>query len=48
MEPYPDREEQPEPGTTTRGGVIAAVVIGAILLILVALHLLGAMTLHGA
>jgi hypothetical protein len=48
MEPYPDREEQPEAGTTSPGGVIAAVVIGAIFLTLVVLHLVGAMALHGS
>jgi hypothetical protein len=30
-----------------RGPILAAVVIGAILLILIALHLVGAMSLHG-
>jgi len=48
MEPHPDQEEQPEAGTGGRGGVIAAVVIGGIFLILVVLHLVGAMALHGA
>jgi hypothetical protein len=46
MEPHPDQEDQPQAGTGSRGGVIAAVVIGAIFLILVALHVAGAMSLH--
>jgi hypothetical protein len=46
MEPHPDQDEQPEAGTGSRGGVIAAVVIGAILLVIVVLHVVGAMSLH--
>ncbi len=46
MEPYPDQEEQPETRTGSRGGVIAAVVIGGIFLVIVVLHLAGAMSLH--
>jgi hypothetical protein len=46
VEPYPDREEQPEAGAGSRGAVVAAVVIGGIFLIIVALHLAGAMSLH--
>jgi hypothetical protein len=46
MDPHPDQEEQPEPGTSSRGGLIAAVVIAAIVTILIALHLAGAMSLH--
>jgi hypothetical protein len=48
MEPHPDNEEQPAAGAGKRGGVIAAVAIGAIFLILVVLHLVGAMSLHGS
>jgi hypothetical protein len=39
MEPYPDRDDQPETRTGSRGGVIVAVVIGGIFLVLVVLHL---------
>jgi hypothetical protein len=46
MEPHPDQDEQPEPGSGSRGGVIAGVVIGGVFLILVVLHLVGAMSLH--
>ena len=46
MEPYPDQEEQPEAGNGGRGRAVAAVVLGAILLILVVFHLVGAMSLH--
>jgi hypothetical protein len=46
MEPHPDQEEQPEAGTRSRGGVVAAVVVGAIFMILVVLHLAGSMSLH--
>jgi hypothetical protein len=45
-EPHPDREERPEAGTDSRGELVAAVVIGAIFLIVVVLHLAGAMSLH--
>ena len=41
MEPHPDRDEQPEARTGSRGRVIAAVVIGAIFLIVVVVHLAG-------
>jgi hypothetical protein len=46
VEPYPDREEQPDAGTGSRGRLVAAVVIGGIFLIVVVLHLAGAMSLH--
>jgi hypothetical protein len=46
MDPHPDHEDQPE--TRGRSGVIAAVAIGAIVLVLVVLHLFGAMSLHGS
>jgi hypothetical protein len=46
MEPHPDQEEQPEAGTSSRGAIIAAVIIGAIFLIVVVLHLTGGMALH--
>jgi hypothetical protein len=46
MEPYPDQDDQPEGRTGSRGGVIAAVVIGAIFLVLIVLHLTGGMALH--
>jgi hypothetical protein len=45
VEPHPEQEDQPEP-RTGRGGVVAAVVIGAIFLVLVLLHVVGAMSLH--
>jgi hypothetical protein len=48
MEPHPDQEELPEAGTGSRGRVITAVVIGGIFLILVVLHLVGGMALHGS
>jgi hypothetical protein len=48
MEPHPDQDEQPEADIGSRGRVIGAVIIGAVLLIVVALHLLGAMSLHGS
>jgi hypothetical protein len=48
MEPHPDREERPDAGTTRRGKVALAVVIAVIGLILVVLHLVGAMALHGS
>jgi hypothetical protein len=47
MEPHPDRDERPESRTSSRGAVVAAVIIGAILLAVVALHIWGAMSLHG-
>ena len=47
MDPHPDQEEQSEAGTNNRGRVIAAVVVGAIFLVLIVLHLAGAMSLHG-
>jgi hypothetical protein len=46
MEPYPDQDDQPEARTGNRGRVIAAVVIGGILLVLIVLHLTGGMALH--
>jgi hypothetical protein len=46
MEPHPEREEKTEGGTGTRSGVTAAVVIGAIIVALIVLHLVGAMSLH--
>jgi hypothetical protein len=46
MEPHPDQDDQPEAGTRSRGGLIAAVVVGGIFLILVVLHVFGAMSLH--
>lgn len=49
MDPHPDQEEQPETGAGSRGGVIAAVVIGAIVLIVVVLHLaMGMSSIHGS
>lgn len=47
MEPHPDQEEQPD-RAGGRGGLIAAVVIAAVVTILIALHLIGAMSLHGS
>jgi hypothetical protein len=47
LEPHPDQEEQPE-ARADRSGIIAAVVIAAVLLILIALHLVGAMSLHAS
>ena len=46
MEPHPDRDEQPESRTGSRAGVIAALVVGGIFLVIVVLHLAGAMSLH--
>ena len=46
MEPHPDQEDQPQARPDSRRRVILAIVIGAILLIVIALHILGAMTLH--
>jgi hypothetical protein len=48
IEPYPEHDDRPEAGSGSRGRVIAAVVIGAVILILVVLHLTGAMSPHGA
>jgi hypothetical protein len=48
MEPHPDQDEKPEHGSGNRGGLIAAIVIGAIVLIFVVLHLIAALSLHGA
>jgi hypothetical protein len=47
MEPYPDRDEQPEGRTGGRGGVIVAVVIAAIFLGIVVLHLTVGVSPHG-
>jgi hypothetical protein len=47
MDPHPDQEERPEGGTEGRGGLIAAVVIAAVVTLLIVLHLVGAMSLHG-
>ena len=47
MDPHPDREDQPEPRTPGRGGLITAVIIGAVVLILIVLHLVG-VALHGS
>jgi hypothetical protein len=47
MDPHPDREDQPEARTGSRGTVIAAVVIGAILLLVVVLHLTTGVSPHG-
>jgi len=46
MEPHPDQDEQPDTRTRSRSGLIAAVVIAAIVTILIVLHLVGAMSLH--
>jgi hypothetical protein len=46
MDPHPEQDEQPEARTDRRGGVVAAVVIGGILLTIVVLHIAGAMSLH--
>jgi len=43
MEPHPDRDDEPEVGSGNRGAVITAVVVGAIFLIVIALHLAGVM-----
>jgi hypothetical protein len=48
VEPHPDQEEQPDARAGGRGGLIAAVVIAAVVTILIALHLIGAMSLHGS
>jgi hypothetical protein len=48
IEPFPENEDQHEAGSDGRGPVIAAVIIGAILLIIVALHLFtGGISPHG-
>jgi hypothetical protein len=47
IESYPEHEDRPEAGSHGRGRVIAAVVIGAIFLILVVLHLTVGMSPHG-
>jgi hypothetical protein len=47
MEPHPDRDEQPDSRPSSRSGVVAAVVIGALLLIIVALHLTTGFSPHG-
>jgi hypothetical protein len=46
MEPHPDQEERVEARTGSRGALIAAVVIGGIVLVIVVLHLAGSMSLH--
>lgn len=48
MEPHPDQDDQHDASTGSRGGVIVAVVIAAVITILIALHLVGAMSLHGS
>jgi hypothetical protein len=48
MDPHPEQDEQAEAVTPGRGGLITAVIIGAVVLILVVLHLIGAMALHGS
>jgi hypothetical protein len=48
MDPHPDREEEPGGRTSGRGGLITAVVIAAVVTILIVLHLVGAMSLHGS
>jgi hypothetical protein len=48
VDPHPEQDERPDNGTGNRGPIIAAVVIGAIFLVLVVLHLGGAMALHGS
>ena len=48
MDPYRDNDQEPEPPTGNRGGVVAAIVIGAIVLVIVVLHLTGGMALHGS
>ena len=47
MEPHPDRDEQPDTRPGGRSGVVAAVVIGALLLIIVVLHLATGFSPHG-
>jgi hypothetical protein len=48
MEPRPEREDLPEARKDGRGPVIAAVIIGAIFLIVVAVHLFtGGISPHG-
>jgi hypothetical protein len=46
MEPHPDQDE-PEAPSGSRGGVIAAVVIGGVFLIIVVLHLTVGVSPHG-
>jgi hypothetical protein len=45
-EPHPEQEGNPEGAAPSRRRVMPVVVIGAIILILVVLHLVGAMSLH--
>jgi hypothetical protein len=47
MEPYPDRDEDPDVRSSSRGGIIAAVVIGGIFIIVVVLHLTAGISPHG-
>jgi hypothetical protein len=48
MEPHPDQDDQPEPRSSNRGGLIAGIVIGVVVVIFVVLHLVAALSLHGA
>ena len=50
MDPHPDRDEQPPDRTSERGPLIVLIVIGALVVIVVALHLFGAIggSPHGA
>ena len=43
MKPHPEGDDQPEAEPRSLGGIIAIVVIGAILLALIVLHLTGVM-----
>jgi hypothetical protein len=48
MEPHPEHEDQPEAGSDGCGPVIAAVIIGAIFLIVIVVHLFtGGISPHG-
>jgi hypothetical protein len=48
VDPHPEQDERPEPENVTRSRVITAVVIGGVVLVLLVLHLIGAMSLHGS
>jgi len=48
MDPHPEQDDRAEPQGGGRGGVIAVVVIAAILIAIVAIHLAGGMAVHGS
>jgi hypothetical protein len=48
VDPHPDHDDRPEPRSGGRSGVVAVVVIAAILIAVVAVHLAGGMAVHGS